>query len=320
MNLRSIAPCAIAAAILLFGINAAQAQNQTATPAASHSESTAHIGKFVTIQQSFTISGLDGQRQLLDLLRETPTVAGAVARDPSLLGEQSYIQRTNPKLAAFLAAHPEVARNPDYYLFTNMQGSNGNRTQALERQLWPEYLHGSSNRDDAINAFINDSLAPIIIIPAVFFALAWGLRSLVQSRRQSKQLKAQSDLQTRLIDKFGSAPELAAYLATDAGQKLLGFGVGELGVPQQSPLPFTFARILRPLQTGALLVLLAGGIFAGHWLQPDSGPARVWLAILLLAAGLGVILSAGIAWTMAKKFGILPDHAKAESTSAIDRP
>jgi hypothetical protein len=327
MNLRPIAQCTVAAAILLFGINAAQAENQAATQTVTHTESATHLGKYVTIQKTITISGNEGQQQLLNLLRETPTVAGAVARDPSLLGEQSYIQRANPKLAAFLASHPEVVRNPDYYLFTNMQGSNGNRTQALERQLWPEYLHGDSGQYSPLLSFVNNDLTPIIIIPAVFFALAWGLRSLLQSRRQSKQLKAQSDLQTRLIDKLGSAPEMAAYLATDAGQKLLGgFGVGEPSAPLQTPLPFTFERVLRPLQVGAMLILISVAVFLLSLGRSNQDVVSVFgsASIILFATGLGFILSAGIAWFTAKKLGLMPVKAPKESalapTSTIDRP
>jgi hypothetical protein len=244
------------------------------------------------------------------------------------LGEQSYIQRTNPKLAAYLAAHPEIARNPDYYLFTNMQGSNGNRTHALERQLWPEYLHGSgTDRDDAINTFIISDLTPIIIVPAVFFALAWGLRSLVQGRRQSKLLKTQSDLQTRLIDKLGSSQELTAYLASESGQKLLaGFGTGELNAAQSSPSLFTFERFLRPLQAGGMLVVLSLGalvlLLASREASAQAGLFA--LTVILFAVGFGFILSAGIAWLTAKKLGVLPAKATKESaltpTRTIDRP
>jgi hypothetical protein len=262
------------------------------------------------------------QEPLLELLRQSPTLAGAIARDPSLLAEQSYIQRGNPPLAAFLTAHPEVARNPDYYLFTNLTSANGNRQQALQRELWPQYMHSDSNRDDPLNTFIRDDLSPIIIVPCVFFALAWGLRSLLAGRRQSKILKAQGDLQSRLIDKLGSSQELTAYLSSEAGQKLLG-GVGTeaLNTSTQMQIPFTFERILRPLQIGAVLVLLSAGALALRFISIETSAQLAYMVttIVLFTAGLGFILSAVIAWAMAKKLGVLPTKPTQE-TETLDRP
>ena len=71
--------------------------------------------------------------QLLQLLRTSPKLTTVVARDPSLLADQDYVSRNNPQLAQFLVQHPEIARNPDYYLFTHLDGNGGRREQALER-------------------------------------------------------------------------------------------------------------------------------------------------------------------------------------------
>ena len=63
------------------------------------------------------------QDQLLQLVRLTPTLAEVVARDPSLLSNADYVNRNNPQLARFLQAHPEIAHNPDFYLFNNLHGA-----------------------------------------------------------------------------------------------------------------------------------------------------------------------------------------------------
>ena len=57
------------------------------------------------------------QIELIRLLRLSPTLTTVVSHDPSLLSDQEYVSRNNPQLAAFLAEHPEVARNPEYFLF-----------------------------------------------------------------------------------------------------------------------------------------------------------------------------------------------------------
>ena len=60
------------------------------------------------------------QEQLLQLLRTSPTLTSVVAHDPSLLSNQDYVNRNNPQLEQFLIQHPDIARNPEYYLFTSL--------------------------------------------------------------------------------------------------------------------------------------------------------------------------------------------------------
>ena len=80
----------------------------------------------------------DSQQQFLHLLRLSPTLTAAVAADPSLLADQSYVTRSNPELPQFMAGHPDIARNPEFYLFSKLGSSDGNREQALERVIWPD--------------------------------------------------------------------------------------------------------------------------------------------------------------------------------------
>ena len=61
----------------------------------------------------------DTRERLLSLLRMSPTLTQVVETDPSVLSDQEYVARSNPSLAEFLVQHPEVTRNPDFYLFAN---------------------------------------------------------------------------------------------------------------------------------------------------------------------------------------------------------
>ena len=62
------------------------------------------------------------RENLFELLQMSPKLTGAVANDPSLLGDQEYVNRSNPELAKFLQNHQEVVRNPEFYLFGNFGG------------------------------------------------------------------------------------------------------------------------------------------------------------------------------------------------------
>src|SRR5881397_1612494 len=58
----------------------------------------------------------DTRDRLRELLDEYPPSVGQVLRlDPSLLTRSDYLS-TYPKLAGFLAQHPEVAHNPVFFL------------------------------------------------------------------------------------------------------------------------------------------------------------------------------------------------------------
>ena len=84
----------------------------------------------------------DTQEQLTKLLRMSPTLTSAVAADPSLLSDQVYVDRSNPELGQFLLSHPDVARNPEFYLFSNLNSRDGRRDQALKREVWPLLENG----------------------------------------------------------------------------------------------------------------------------------------------------------------------------------
>jgi len=103
-------------ACLCATVAVAQSQAASAHPAAPARPAAAALPPAAPISDKELA---ETQKQLIDLLRLSPTLTTVVAHDPSLLANQDYVARNNPQLAQFLAAHPEVARNPDFYLFTH---------------------------------------------------------------------------------------------------------------------------------------------------------------------------------------------------------
>ncbi|MGB7741813.1 MAG: hypothetical protein WBL41_03570, partial [Terracidiphilus sp.] len=95
--------CSVAALVLTVAPFAGAQAHPAATPAVTQAPSESDVA--------------DTQAQLLKLLRLSPVLTTVVARDPSLLADQAYVERSNPELAQFLAAHPDVAKNPEFYLF-----------------------------------------------------------------------------------------------------------------------------------------------------------------------------------------------------------
>jgi len=253
----------------------------------------------------------DAQEQLLHLLRLSPTLTAAVAADPSLLADQQYVARSNPELAQFLASHPEVARNPEFYLYSRLDPSDGRRDKALERVVWPDLA--PSPQQESMAPKIIEKLTPIIIVPALFLALVWIIRMFVESHRWDRTFRQQSDIHARLIDKFGTSQELAAYMETEAGKRFLMASPVAMGSELGQHMPNVVARVLTPLQAGIVMTLLGIGLFFLRHAGPDMETGMTVLGTLALMPGIGFILSAGATWVLAHRLGLMPEKEVANT-------
>jgi hypothetical protein len=244
------------------------------------------------------------QKELIRLLKLSPTLTTVVAHDPTLLSNQDYVSRNNPQLAEFLTAHPEVARNPEFYLFTHVHEDDGSPDQALERAVWPEL----APRRDSWSA--SDVLQPIAILLAFacfLGALIWLIRQFLENRRWGRIFKLQSEVHGRLIDKFSSNQELAGYMETEAGKRFLEAAPIPVGFEQDQRMPNAIARVLTPLQIGIVLVLLGIGFFMLRNVRTEMHEAMLVLGTIALMPGLGFIISAGITWVLAGRLGLIPE-------------
>lgn len=249
--------------------------------------------------------------QLFKLLRLSPKLTSVIARDPALLGNQDYVSRNNPELAQFLQQHSEVARNPEFYLFAN-NDVPGNREQRLEQVVWPDLSFRPYQRDNT-----SDYLAFLVFVFLLIGGI-WLFRVLMENRRWGRILKLQTEVHTKLLDRFGSSQELLTYMNTEAGKRFLesaplpaGFGAG----PQTK---ISLMRILTPLQLGVVLMLLGTGflLLRGNTQLEAQTPFLV-LGTLGLMLGIGFIISAGLAYLLAKHMGLLP-QSTGEMEKAAD--
>src|ERR1035438_5742492 len=225
--LRSVAVPALLLAVL------AAAETRPAAPAKPAAPAVAPV----STEKDFAAT----QDQLIKLLRLSPTLTSVVAHDPSLLTNQEYVSRNNPQLAQFLAAHPEIARNPEFYLFPRHDGQGGRRDQALQRAVWPELDQQPYHGRPASEEFISD-MPPVLALACFLGALIWLIRSFLENRRWGRTFKLQSEVHGKLIDKFSSSQELAAYMETEAGKRFLEAAPIPVGFEQEKRIPNAIAR------------------------------------------------------------------------------
>ncbi len=254
------------------------------------------------------------QTELIRLLRLSPTLTTVISHDPSLLSNQDYVAKNNPQLAAFLAAHPEVARNPDFYLFSHLKHEDGQPDEALERAVWPDVYReraGPSSWDKFWDGFI-----PLMAFAIALIAILWLARVLVENRRWNRIFKMQSDVHTRLIEKFMNSQELATYMETEAGRRLLEAAPIPVAFEPGQRVPSAVARVLTPLQAGIVMVLLGIGLLTLRHAGPETDVPMLILGTVVLMPGIGFIISAGASWFLAARLGLMPETAQ----SRLDTP
>lgn len=266
---------------------------------------TSHTAKAPANAQQMSAKDLAAiQDQLLQELRVSPTLAEVVARDPSLLSNADYVDRNNPELGRFLQAHPEIAQNPDYYLFNNLHGENEQPSEALERKLWPQMSRPAESGLD--REVVNNGI-PFLVFLCILGALLWLTHVLLENRRWNRIFKLQTDVHGRLIERFGTSQEVLTYMGTEAGKRFLEATPIAVGFEQQAPVPSPVARVLTPLQIGVVMTLLGLGLLSLRHSVPEGASALLVIGTVVLLPGLGFIISAGITWALARHLGLMPE-------------
>lgn len=298
-TLRSITLLAVLPAVLGAGAAAAQ-PNSPARPAAP-------VRVIPSPRPLASEKDLGAtQSELIRLLRLSPTLTTVVARDPSLLANQDYVSRNNPQLAQFLADHPEIGLNPDFYLFTHLHTEGGPPSEALERAVWPELSNPPSEHYVA-DRLLGD-ITPFLVFVCIAGALMWLVRLFLENRRWHRIFKLQSDVHGKLIERFGTSQELATYMESEAGKRFLEAAPIPVNFEQDQRVPSAVARVLTPLQIGVVLTLLGIGFLSLRHAHVDLDIPMLVIGTMILMPGIGFILSAGITWMLAGRLGMVPPN------------
>lgn len=245
------------------------------------------------------------REQLLTLLRVSPTLTAVVASDPSLLANTDYVAKTNPALAEFLKQHPEIGRNPDFYLFADIHTRGEQRVRALERRVWtgePEPTH-----QDSTATRIMQVLAPALVGVALFLGIGWLIRVILANRRWNRVFRLQTEVHGKLIDRFGSSEEILTYMQTDAGKRFLEAAPISVELAQETHWPAALQRVLTPLTVGLVLTLLGVGmLYLRHTNVGREGQLLLTIfGIVALMPGLGCVIAAGITWVLVQRLGLM---------------
>jgi hypothetical protein len=137
----------------------------------------------------------------------------------------------------------------------------------------------------------------------------WIIRALLATWRYNRLIKAQAEIQSRLLDKLGGSEEMVRYLESGAGRQLLEAPPAERSRP--------FGRILGSLQAGVILTLAGAGFLFLRGQFPEEGDGFAVLGTLGLALGLGFVASGALAYFLSRSWGLLDAGERSEARSEL---
>jgi hypothetical protein len=137
------------------------------------------------------------------------------------------------------------------------------------------------------------TLTLLINSVAVCVLFAWVFKVILDWRKS----KYKSDLQHKLVEKFGNAQDLNAFLETEGGSKFLN----ALTINGQ----LLRQKILSYITRGVILVFLGAGFFVIGGLFIEEQRFFTLGGIVTVALGLGFLVSTAISYILSKKWGII---------------
>jgi len=254
------------------------------------------------------------QAQLMSLLRVSPQLAEVVSSDPSLLSNQEYISHNNPELGQFLLQHPEVARNPGFYLFSELKQPGQKQYEILQPREGFEHRYQDPR---GVAERLMSDVAPLIAFSIFAIFTMWLIKLLLENRRWKRVYTEQSSIHGKLIDKMASSQELMAYMDTEAGRRFLEATPIATESGSQR-MPNVVSRILSTTQVGVVLMLLGAGLLGMRHSVPDGETALLVLGMVAVMPGLGLMLSAGLTWVLARKLSLISDVPASSAAAALD--
>jgi ABC-type Fe3+-siderophore transport system permease subunit len=287
---------------LIFSLAAsfASAQETTTTTPATTATAAAAPATTTSPEPESEQTAQDRARtreNIINLLRRHPrNLTRVVSVEPTLLLNDQFLA-PYPDVAKFVTEHPEVRRNPHYYV--------GN--------LSIEDSRPRNSMDEAV-----ESVTIMATFALIAFALAWLVRTVIDQKRWNRLSKQQTEVHNKILDRFGSSEELLAYIKTPAGTKYLESAPIALHAerpPQNAPV----SRVLWSIQLGVIIAAGSiGMLFIGATIPGEGGNGLFAMGAIGLSIGAGFIASAFISLFLSRRLGMWEERGPSQENRLGD--
>lgn len=128
--------------------------------------------------------------------------------------------------------------------------------------------------------FIVDGLIPLLGMLMSF--IVFGVIVLVISKARTRRLELQADVQSKLIEKFGTSAELVAFLQSESGRQFVNGVQKGNSVLVRDRITAGFSR--------AIILAFLGAAFIVLWIITGV-TGLAWPGVLLLFLGAGYLVA-----------------------------
>lgn len=276
---------------IAIGVSA-QETSTTSTATDTAATASAAAPEEAAEPETATINSYELRNMFMRTVREHPDdVATILALDPTLLSNEQFMAGY-PRIGKFLNDHPEVRRNPRFYLADFV-------------------IHHERER-----GMVGDMLEGLFILSIfgfIAFALAWFIRTVVEQKRWNRLSRTQTEVHNKILDRFSSSEELLTYIKTDAGTKFLESApipLREEPATQNAPL----TRIMWSIQLGVVVAAGAlGTLLVSSRFEKETAQELFAMGMIGFSVGAGFIVSAFVSIILSKRLGLWKGPNAADS-------
>lgn len=140
---------------------------------------------------------------------------------------------------------------------------------------------------------MSEEVVMVIFFPIMFVFGAW----LVWSIMEWLKMRHKGQLQNKILEKFTTVKEFNEFIQSNEGNKFLNFLSYNGPTPRQ--------KILFSLSKGAIILFVGISLILIGQVFPDEMRYFLAAGIILIALGVGFLVSAFISYTLSRKWGII---------------
>ena len=140
----------------------------------------------------------------------------------------------------------------------------------------------------------------VIIAPAAFIMVAFIVWTVVTGWQRHLQVKHMAEFNGRLVERLGSVKDLAEFLQTEGGSKMLSsFTIERAATTVRE-------RVLRGSAIGIVCIALSiGFLVLGRLYTWEDHEGFTIIGVIALSLGLGFVVSSAVSYFLAKGLRIL---------------
>ncbi len=150
------------------------------------------------------------------------------------------------------------------------------------------------------------ALIPIVSVISTFTMIVMVVWLI--ARAKQRQARYRADVQTKLIEKFNSAPELADFLASPAGKQFVG-GMHE---PVRAAV---HDRIFGGIKWSLLVTAVGIGLLIARFSGEDD--SLIVPAGILIALGVAWMIATYVTYRLSKSWGLINGPADSDNVSTL---